>query len=110
MKLDYLIPIFTLIAIVHCGCLVKTRVGQVSKCIVEENVVTDEFLQELCKNLTSIAELSIIAEYKNELSSYRTLESYCNLGAVGRLSWIRSKDIYEYLLNSEKVDIVRVNH
>lgn len=106
MRLIYALSLFALIETAHCGCLARKRVGQVSRCMVDENPVSDGFLQELCKNLTSIAELSIVGEYKGQLSSFRTLGNYCALGPVGRLSWVRNKEIYEFLLNSNDVDIV----
>lgn len=100
------LSLLAIIGAVNCGCLAKTRVGQAFRCIVEENPESDGFLQELCKNLISIADLSIVAEYKGSLLSHRTLGDYCSAGPIGRLSWVRNKDIYEQLLNSNDVDIV----
>lgn len=106
MKVAYLLPLVAFIGLASGSCLLKAKVAQTTKCIIEENPDTGEWLQELCKNVTSIADLSIVAEYKNQLESFRTLGDYCTNGAVGRLSWVRNTDIYELFLNSEKVDMV----
>lgn len=96
-----------LIGFTSAGCLLKPQILSANKCVIDENPITDEsWLLELCKNLTSIGDLSIVAEYKNKLQSYRTLADYCNDGPVGRFSWVKSSEIDEALLNSKDVDAV----
>lgn len=90
---------------ITCHCLfrdIKTH-----RCLIAENLADQKWIEEVCvKNKSVTSTLSIVGALKNELRSYRTLEDFCNNGAIGRLSWINYTTIIEPLLNSEGVNMV----
>lgn len=106
MKLLINLSIFILtISYINCHCLFQDTSH---RCLITENLADQKWIEEICvtnKSVTST--LSIVSVLKNELKTYRTLEDFCQTGAVGRLSWINYNTIIEPLLNSKGVNMVR---
>lgn len=102
------IVFFTLISNIAGSCLLKQSTRNTNLCLIEENLVQPEFLDELCKNDNVNKALSVIAEYKTTFESYRVLGDYCRVGSIGRLSWIKYKHVSEKLLNSKSVNMVSI--
>lgn len=112
MKILQLSVVLALALSVSASCLLKQNLKhKVGLCLIEDNPASGEFLQALCKEDSSaVGALSIVAEYKGEFESLRTLADYCRDGKLGRLNWIKYSQISERLLNSPTVNVVSLTH